>query len=157
MRQHADVATFLKKHGLQAIEYPEETPTVESAAAAIGCSQAEIAKSVLLLVGETPLVVVAAGDRKVNSSLLKRAAGLSGRVRLPGSDQVAQLTGYPAGGVCPFLLPETIPVLLDLSLKRFPSVYPAAGTRHSAVSVPVQSLQSLTGGLWAEVTAPLIA
>jgi len=155
MQRHLDVKVFLENFGLKVVEYPDETPTVETAAAAVGCSPAEIAKSVLLLVGGRPLVVVAAGDRKVNSSLLKKAAGFSGKVRLPSAEQVEQLTGYPAGGVCPFLLPEGIPVFLDLSLERFSVVYPAAGTRHSAVPVPAHHLEELTGGNWVNVTVPL--
>jgi len=150
-----EVSSYLKRQGHEVLCYPEETPTVQAAAAAVGCRPAEIAKSVLLMVGGQPVLVLACGDRKVNSSQLKKASGLSGKVRFPDAGQLLALVGYPAGGVCPFLLPEDLPLLLDDSLRRFATVYPAAGDRHSAVAIPVDALVELTGGRWAEVTVPL--
>jgi prolyl-tRNA editing enzyme YbaK/EbsC (Cys-tRNA(Pro) deacylase) len=135
-------------------EYREETATAEAAAAAVGCSVAEIAKTLLFLVGGTPVVVVTCGDMKVKSSRLKKAAGLSGKVKLPQGDEVETLTGYLPGGVCPFMLPADLPILLDASLQRFPVVYAAAGNSHSAVPVTVAQLQQLTGAALAEVCDP---
>ena len=149
------VKSFLAQHGLEVLEFEVPTPTVETAAAAVGCDPAEIAKSILLLIGKSPLLVVACGDRKVNSSLLKKAAGLSGKVTMPTPEQVLQLTGYPPGGVCPFLMPDELPVLLDLSLQRFPTIYPAGGNRFSAVPIDYQNLQQLTSGREVDVTLPL--
>lgn len=140
---------------MDVLEFDAETPTAGTAAAAVGCSPAEIAKSILFLVGGRPVMVVTSGDMKVNSSRLKKAAGLSGKVRLPEAEDVLEHTGYAPGGVCPFLLPNELPVFLDVSLQRFATVYPAAGNNYSAVPVTFPVLQNLTGGTVAEICTPL--
>jgi prolyl-tRNA editing enzyme YbaK/EbsC (Cys-tRNA(Pro) deacylase) len=145
------VKAFLAEHDLRVLEFDEETPTSEAAARALGCSVGEIAKTILFLVGSSPVVVLASGDVRAQGGKLKRSAGLSGRVRLPGPDEVLRYTGYPAGGVCPFLLPPGLPILVDRSLERFPIVYPAAGSRRSAVAVPLPLLRELTHGAAAAV------
>ncbi len=145
----AELKEYLAGHGIDVREFDEPTATAAAAAAAVGCSVAEIAKTLLFLVGGTPVVVVTCGDMKVKSSRLKQAFGLSGKVKLPQEDDVQRLTGYLPGGVCPFLLPADLPVLLDSSLHRFPIVYAAAGNSHSAVPLSVAQLQQLTG---AEIT-----
>jgi len=155
MTSYARTCRFLRERGLEVLEYAVETPTVLAAAEQVGCGPAEIAKTVVLLVGGQPVAVAAAGDMKVSSSLLKRQIGRSGKVSLPAADQVEALTGYPAGGVCPFLLPPELMLLLDRSLQRFATVYPAAGSRNSTVPVTVARLAELTGGRWAEVCLPL--
>ncbi len=147
----AQVRDYLARFDLKVLEYEQPTPTVADAARVVGCSEAEIGKTLLFRIGETPVAVLAAGDRKVASSRLKAAAGLSGKVRMVPPEQVEELVGYPPGGVCPFLLPESLPLLLDASLRRFRVVYPAAGTRASAVAVPVAWLEQVTGGRWVEL------
>lgn len=146
-----DVEGYLAPYGLRVLRFAAPTPTVETAAAAVGCAPAEIAKSMLLLVGGKPLLVVAGGDAKVKSSKLKQAAELSGKVTFPGPEEVQRHTGYLPGGVCPFLLPQELPVLLDLSLRRFDRIYPAAGDDHSAVAISGEQLAELTGGRFVEV------
>ena len=146
-----DVERYLAPYGIQVLRFAAPTPTVETAAAAVGCAPAEIAKSMLLLVGGRPLLVVACGDARVKSSKLKQAVGLSGKVSFPGPEEVRRHTGYAPGGVCPFLLPKELPVLLDLSLRRFARIYPAAGDDHSAVVISSEQLAELTGGRFAEV------
>jgi len=152
MASFDEVKTFLASHGIRVLEFDVKTPTAETAAVAVGCSPAEIAKSVLLLVGEEPVLVVTCGDRRVNSSRLKKMSGLSGKVKLPNPDQVIHFTGYAPGGVCPFLLPADLTVFLDNSLRRFATIYPAAGNDHSAVPVECQRLEHLTGGIWGELS-----
>lgn len=152
-----EVKTYLAGHGIRVLEFEEPTPTAETAAMAVGCRAAEIAKSVLLLVGGAPLLVVTCGDMKVNSSRLKQAAGRSGKVRLPQAEEVIAHTGYAPGGVCPFLLPPGLPVFVDASLRRFERVYAAAGNDHSAVPVSAAQLLKLTGGTAVEVCGPLAA
>jgi len=146
-----EVKSYLAEHQVEVWEYRQPTPTCETAAAAVGCTPAEIAKTLLFLVGGKPAVVVTCGDMKVKSSLLKKAAGLSGKVKLPQADEVLQHTGYAPGGVCPFLLAPELPVLLDVSLQRFKRVYAAAGNDYSAVPVTFAQLQELTGGQLAKV------
>lgn len=141
----AAIRAHLAPHGIPVLEFTVPTPTAETAAAAVGCTVGEIAKTILLLVGGEPLVVIAPGDRRVNSSLLKMVSGRSGKVKLPEGDEVLRHSGYAPGGVCPFLLPPQLPVYLDSGLRRFPLVYPAAGTDRSAVPLTVDQLLAVTG------------
>ena len=147
----ADVKAYLQGHQIEVWEYQQPTPTCATAAAAVGCTAAEIAKTLLFLVGGKPVAVVTCGDTKVKSSLLKKASGLTGKVKLPQAEEVLHYTGYAPGGVCPFLLSAELPVLLDVSLQRFPLVYAAAGNDYSAVPVTFAQLVDLTGGAAAEV------
>ncbi|SHI97766.1 Cys-tRNA(Pro) deacylase, prolyl-tRNA editing enzyme YbaK/EbsC [Malonomonas rubra DSM 5091] len=149
-----DVKNYLAGHQVDVWEYEQPTPTCETAAAAVGCTPAEIAKTLLFLVGGKPAVVVTCGDMKVKSSLLKKAAGLSGKVKLPQAEDVLEYTGYAPGGVCPFLLRADLPVLLDTSMQRFEKVYAAAGNDYSAVPVTFAQLEQLTGGKPVEVCDP---
>lgn len=137
---------YLQEKGIVVQRFAEATPTAEAAARAVGCSVAEIAKTILLLVGGQPVAVVTAGDRRVNSSRLKQATALTGKVRFPEPGEVQRLTGYAPGGVSPFLLPPELPLLVDASLRRFAVVYPAAGDDHSAAAVTVEQLLELSGG-----------
>lgn len=148
------VKQYLATHHIEVWQYVQPTPTCETAAAAVGCRPAEIAKTLLFLVGEQPLVVVTCGDMKVKSSLLKQAAGMRGKVRLPAAADVQRLTGYAPGGVCPFLLPAELTVFLDRSLQRFSRVYAAGGNDASAVPLSAAQLEMLTGGRWVEVCEP---
>lgn len=149
------VKNYLRARQVEVLEFDLPTPCSVSAARAVGCSAAEIAKSILFIVGGDPVLVVTSGDMKVKSSLLKQALGRSGKVRLPEADDVLLHTGYAPGGVCPFLLPAELPVLLDRSLRRFATVYPAAGTDFSAVPLSVERLLELTGAIEVEVCEPL--
>jgi len=145
------VQAFLTEEGLTVLHAQAPTRDSNSAAAAVGCSVAEIAKSILMLIAGKPVLVVASGDVRVKSGLLKRATGWSGQVRLPAPEEVVRHTGYPPGAVSPFLLPKGLPVLLDASLQRFSMVYPAAGDDRSSVGIPFDHLQRLCGGRLVEV------
>ncbi len=147
-----DVRVFLARHGIEVWTFETPTPTAEAAARAVGCSVGEIAKTLLFLVGDRPVVVVAAGDVRVRGSRLKKATGLTGKVRLPRAEEVERLTGYAPGGVCPFLLPGDLPVLVDRSLRRFARVYPAGGNDRSAVPIEVDRLVEITGAREVDVT-----
>ena len=149
------VKTYLAGKGIEVWEYDQPTPTAETAAAAVGCQPAQIAKTLLFVVGGQPLVVVACGDMRVKSSLLKRGTGLSGKVKLPQAEEVEAMTGYAPGGVCPFLLPPDLPVYLDHSLKRFDQVYAAAGNAASAVPIAADVLENLCRGGWVKVCEPI--
>jgi prolyl-tRNA editing enzyme YbaK/EbsC (Cys-tRNA(Pro) deacylase) len=150
----AEVKEYLAGHQIEVWEYQQPTPTCETAAAAVGCTPAEIAKTLLFLVGGKPVAVVTCGDMKVKSSLLKKASGLSGKVKLPQAEEVQEFTGYSPGGVCPFLLSPDLPVLLDVSMQRFSQVYAAAGNDYSAVPVTFAQLESLTAGQAVAVCEP---
>ncbi len=150
-----DVKSYLAEREIDVLEFEAHTPTCETAAAAVGCRPAQIAKSVLFLVGDRPVLVVTCGDQRVKSSKLKQATGFSGKVRLPAAEEVIRHTGYAPGGVCPFLLSPELPLLLDPSMARFDRVYAAAGNDHSAVPVTLNQLQEITGGRLAEVCDPI--
>jgi len=151
----SELKKYLESHNIEVWEYTEPTATAAAAATAVGCTVAEIAKTLLFLVGGTPVAVMTCGDMKVKSSRLKQVSGLSGKVKLPQVDEVLSHTGYAPGGVCPFLLPPDLPLFLDSSLLRFPVVYAAAGNSHSAVPVTVSQLEQLTDGSVADLCAPL--
>jgi prolyl-tRNA editing enzyme YbaK/EbsC (Cys-tRNA(Pro) deacylase) len=142
----AQVKNYLDGQGIAVLEFEQETATSESAAQTVGCTAAEIAKTLLFIVGGQPVVVVTCGDTKVKSSSLKKASGLSGKVKFPQAGQVVLHTGYTPGGVCPFLLPADLPIYLDRSMARFDRVYAAAGNCHTAVPVTLDQLEWLTGG-----------
>ncbi len=148
-----EVEEYLRPYNIDVWRYEKPTPTAVLAAEAVGCTVAEIAKTLLFLVGGEPVIVVTSGDMKVRSSLLKKATGLSGKVKLPQFDDVKEITGYAPGGVCPFMLPPDLPVFLDKSLCRFERVYAAAGDDASAVPVTMAELAHITAGSWVEACA----
>ncbi|MBL3698379.1 YbaK/EbsC family protein [Leucobacter luti] len=136
------------------LEFAESSATVELAAAKVGTEPARIAKTLGFYDPQDPsraVLVVAAGDARVNGGRYKREFGAKPRM-LQGDDVLA-LTGYPIGGVCPFAPAETARVFLDASLRRFATVFPAAGTATSAVEIPVGRLAELSGAAgWVDVT-----
>jgi len=136
--------------GLKIIELEDSTSTCELAAAALGVEVGQIAKTLVFLADDRPVLVVASGDNKVKSGKLKRRLGAS-RVRMADPETVSRVTGYPVGGVCPVALPEKLPVLLDSTMRRFPVVYAAAGTPRSALPVTTEQLEIITGGEWADL------
>jgi len=148
------VSAFLHGHGIRVQRYTESTPTCETAAAVIGCSVGEIAKTLLFEIGGEAVALVAAGDRKVQGGALKRAIGLPGKVKLPTAEMVIEKTGYRPGGVCPFLLPPELPVLVDISLQRFDEIYPAAGDDYSMAVLTYPRLLELVGGREVDVCVP---
>jgi len=150
-----ELKDYLATRNIEVWEYAEPTATAMAAANAVGCRVAEIAKTLLFLVGGKAVAVVTCGDMKVKSSRLKQASGFSGKVKLPQADEVLSYTGYMPGGVCPFMLPENLPLFLDTSLQRFPVVYAAAGNNHSAVPVTAAQLEQLTGGEIVDLCDPI--
>lgn len=136
------------------LEFTESSATVELAAEKVGTAPARIAKTLGFYDPESPeraVLVVAAGDAKVNGGMFKRQFG--GKPRMLRSEDVAPLTGYPTGGVCPFANPGEARVFLDESLRRFETVYPAAGTASSAVEVTLDALEAFSDAEhWVDVT-----
>ncbi|MDD3335624.1 MAG: YbaK/EbsC family protein [Eubacteriales bacterium] len=137
-----EIKDYLTSLGLgdQVYELSESSATVELAAHAVGTQPCRIAKTMSFLVDGAPVLIVLAGDTKVDNSKFK-ALFHQKAVMLP-LERVEELTGFPAGGVCPFMAAEGVKVYLDESLKRFDSVYPAAGSRNSAVKVTLSQLES---------------
>ncbi|MFC4242559.1 YbaK/EbsC family protein [Gryllotalpicola reticulitermitis] len=135
------------------LEFATSSATVDEAAAAIGVPPEEIAKtlSVYSADGGSAVLIVVAGDAKLSSGKFKRRFGH--KPRFLAADDVEPLTSHPVGGVCPFGVPEGTAVWLDESLRRFARVYPAAGSRSSAIGVDITELESLTGAAgWVDLS-----
>lgn len=129
----------------------ESSATVALAAAAIGTEPERIAKSLSFLVGEQPILVVAAGDARVDNRAFKERFGVKAKM-IPG-DRVEELIGHGVGGVCPFGVNDGVQIYLDESLRRFDVVYPACGTANSAVRLTLAELEQVTHDVgWVAVT-----
>lgn len=117
--------------------------TVEHAAQRMGCSESEIAKTLSFIVDEKPVVVVMAGDGRVNSSKFK--AQFHTKPHMVPRDKVEELIGFQPGGVCPFAVNENIPIWLDISMKRFRYVHPAGGNEFTSVKITPDELELASG------------
>ncbi|MBQ7886968.1 MAG: YbaK/EbsC family protein [Clostridia bacterium] len=131
----------LKKHGLEdrIKELDVSSATVALAAQALSCEGARIAKSLSFVNGEGAILILAAGDARIDNAKFKHRFGMKAHM-LP-ADKVEPLIGHGVGGVCPFGVNEGVPVYLDESLRRFDYVYPAAGTAASAVHLTIEELE----------------
>lgn len=147
------VQEFLQSHDLTALEFePGSTPTAQAAAERIGVPVGQIAKSILFKGKDEQFrMVIAAGDKKINSGALKRATG--SKHKMASAEETLQATGYRPGGVCPFGLTDcNVVILLDSSLDEYETVYPAAGTDATGVPLSPSYLKEITGGTKVEVT-----
>ena len=126
--------------------------TVALAAQALGCEEARIAKTMSFLVEDHAVLIVCAGDAKVNSAKFK--AVFHTKAKMLTAEQLDELVGHAPGGVCPFAVKANCEVFLDESLQRFDIVYPAAGDAASAVELTVPELETLSGSRgWVDVCA----
>ena len=127
------VKNYLAPFGLadRCIDLKDSSATVALAAQALGTEEARIAKTMSFLLDDTPLIVVVAGDARVDNHKFKETFHKKAKM-IPGAD-CEKYIGHRPGGVCPFDLPNTVPVYLDVSMKRFETVFPAAGSSNSAV------------------------
>jgi len=135
--------------------HAETIDTVEHAAMQIGCSEAEIAKTLSFLVDEKPVIVVMAGNMKVNSSKFK--AQFHTKPHMIPRELVQELTGYLPGGVCPFGLPASIPVWLDVSLKEYEIIHPAGGDEFTSVRLTPEELEHIVSAEgWCDIGKEII-
>ena len=130
-------------------EFSVSSATVELAAQAVGCEPARIAKTLSLLGKDGPLVLVVMGTARLDNRKFKDV--FHQKAHFIKAEDVESLVGHPMGGVCPFALPEGVPVYLDASLKNFDPVYPAAGAPNNAVEISLADLERVTGGVWVDV------
>ena len=121
------------------LEFPVSSATVELAAQAVGVIPARIAKTLSFLVDDHCVLVVAAGDAKVDNSKYKAFFHTKAKMLTP--QQVSDWTGHAVGGVCPFANPEGVQTYLDVSLQRFDTVFPAAGSSNSAIELTCGELE----------------
>ena len=125
------------------LEFPVSSATVELAAQAVGCAPQRIAKTLSFMAGEKPILIVAAGDAKIDNPKYK--AQFSQKAKMLSFDQAAELIGHAVGGVCPFAVNDGVTVYLDESLKRFETVFPACGSSNSAIELTIPELEQHSG------------
>ncbi len=146
------VRAYLKAFGAEdrILEFPVSSATVALAAEALGCEPARIAKTLSFLSGESCILVVAAGDAKVDNAKFKACFSMKAKMLSP--EDAERLVGHAVGGVCPFAVNEGIPVYLDESLRRFQTVYPACGSSNSAIELTLDELERFSGAqAWVDV------
>lgn len=144
---------YFKKWNMEdrIMEFEESSATVELAAQAAGCEPARIAKTLSFKVDDKALLIVVAGDARVDNSKYK--AEFSSRAKMLKADEVFELIGYEVGGVCPFEVKEGVPVYLDESLRRFNTVYPACGSSNSAIELTIEELEKHSNySAWVDVS-----
>lgn len=120
-------------------EFDVSSATVELAALALGCEGKRIAKTLSFMGPAGPLLVVAAGDARIDNAKFKAQFGLKAKMLTP--EQAVELVGHAVGGVCPFAVNEGVEVWLDESLKRFETVFPACGSSNSAIELTIPELE----------------
>ena len=124
--------------GQRVIALEKSSATVEEAAEAIGCEPKQIAKTMSFFLNDRPILIVTAGDAKVDNKKYKNM--FHQKAKMIPSEQVEKYVGHAPGGVCPFAVNSDVSIWLDVSLKRFNRVYPAGGNGHSAVNLSLQEL-----------------
>ena len=134
---------YLKKFQLddKVMEFPVSSATVEEAAKALNSEEKEIAKTLSFLIEDKPILIVVAGDCKIDNSKYK--AEFSVKAKMIPFDKVEELIGHAVGGVCPFGVKDNVEIYLDSSLKRLEIVYPACGSSNSAIKLKVDELEKI--------------
>ena len=120
-------------------EFPVSSATVELAAAALGCDGCRIAKTLSFMVDGGPVLIVAAGDARVDNGKFK--AFFHTKAKMLSPQEAADLVGHAVGGVCPFAVNEGVTTYLDISLRRFETVFPACGSANSAIELTLPELE----------------
>lgn len=150
------VRAFFRQYGIEGRirEFDASSATVLLAAQALGCEPCRIAKTLSFLVDGQPILIVTAGDVKVDNGRYKARFGTKARMLTP--DEAAEMIGHAVGGVCPFAVNEGVTVYLDESLKRFETVFPACGSSHSAIELTIAELERYSGHAgWVDVCKPM--
>ena len=139
------VKAYFKKYGMEENiqELEVSSATVELAAAALNCAPQRIAKTLSFMVDGHAMLIVAAGDAKIDNHKYKTQFGTKAKMLSP--EEVEMLIGHAVGGVCPFAVNEGVIVYLDVSLKRFETVFPACGSSNSAIELTIPELEEYSG------------
>lgn len=149
-----NVRKYFETHNInkEILEFTSSSATVELAAQAVGTEPARIAKTLSFYTKEkdAAILIVTAGDMKIDNSKFKHFFGMKAKMLAP--DDVEPLTGHAIGGVCPFANPQNTKVYLDISMKRFDTVFPAAGSGNSAVEMTCEELEKAADAIgWTDV------
>lgn len=143
---------YLKQFGIEdrMQELPVSSATVALAAEALGCAPQRIAKTLSFMVEDAAILIVAAGDVKIDNSKYKKRFAVKAKMLSP--EQVTKQIGHAIGGVCPFGVKDGVKVYLDESLKRFETVFPACGSGNSAIEMTIPELEKYSGcECWVDV------
>jgi prolyl-tRNA editing enzyme YbaK/EbsC (Cys-tRNA(Pro) deacylase) len=147
-----EVKTYFEKFNMKdrILEFEVSSATVELAAAAVNCEPARIAKTLSFIAGEQIILVVTAGDSRIDNAKYKARFGV--KAKMLASDETVNLIGHAIGGVCPFAVKEGVTVYLDESLKRFKTVFPACGSGNSAIELTIEELEKYSNcAAWVDV------
>ena len=138
------VRTYLAGYGYadKILEFSASSATVELAAQALGCEGCRIAKSLSFLLDGKAILIVAAGDARIDNPKYKARFGAKAKMLTP--EQAVEMIGHAVGGVCPFAVNEGVTVYLDESLRRFETVFPACGSSNSAIELTIPQLEQLS-------------
>lgn len=146
------VREFFRSFGMEdrIMEFDVSSATVELASQALGCEPCRIAKSLSFITPDGPVLVIAAGDAKIDNPKYKAQFNTKAKMMTP--DQAVELIGHAVGGVCPFAVNEGVRVYLDRSLKRFDTVFPACGSSNSAIELTLEELERFSSAVsWVDV------
>jgi prolyl-tRNA editing enzyme YbaK/EbsC (Cys-tRNA(Pro) deacylase) len=146
------VREYFRSLGMESrvLEFDVSSATVDLAAQALGCAPCRIAKTLSFLADGKPVLVVAAGDAKIDNHKYKSQFSVKAKMLTP--DEVDTLIGHSIGGVCPFAVNDGVAVYLDESLKRFDTVFPACGSASSAIELTIPELEQYSGYVsWVDV------
>ena len=146
------VRAYFRREGMEEriMEFDVSSATGELAAQALGGQGCRIAKSLSFMTGEGPILIVCAGDAKVDNPRYKARFGVKAKMLTP--EEAVALIGHAVGGVCPFAVNEGVKVYLDESLRRFSTVYPACGSSNSAIELTIPELERHSGmEAWVDV------
>lgn len=132
------------------MEFEESSATVELAAAAVGCEPERIAKSISLILEDKPIIIMVSGEAKIDNRKYKEQ--FHAKAKMIPFDEVEEAIGHAPGGVCPFGIKSGVTVYLDESLKRFETVFPAAGSSNSAIELNLEELEKYAASAgWVDV------
>ncbi len=146
------VKKYFEKFGMadRVMEFEVSSATVELAAKALNCEGCRIAKTLSFMAGEQPILVVTAGDAKIDNSKYKAEFGK--KAKMLTAEEVLSIIGHEIGGVCPFAVGEGVKIYLDESLKRFSTVFPACGSHNSAIELTISELEKYSNyDKWVDV------
>lgn len=146
------VKEYFRKYNMEdrVLEFDVSSATVELAAQALHCEGCRIAKSLTFKVSDRPIMIVVAGDAKIDNAKYK--AQFAAKAKMLTPEEAVELVGHAVGGVCPFAVHEGVSIYLDESLKRFETVFPACGSSNSAIELTIAELETYSGfEAWVDV------
>ena len=149
------VKKYFAGYGMESrvLEFEVSSATVELAAAALKCEPGRIAKTLSFLVGEQPILIVSAGDVKIDN--VKYKATFGKKAKMLTQEQVTELIGHAVGGVCPFAINPGVDIYLDASLKKYETAFPACGSSNSAIELTIPEMEKYSGYKeWVDVCKP---